>query len=313
MNILLAQSEGPSVDLEGAVDIDQAPTNLEEAVDVVVTKVGELWTGLLLSLPIILIGLVIFAILLVIVLTVARTFRRGISRAGVEPTVAGLLHRIVRTGLIFGALLFALSITGVRVGAVLGALAVLGFVVGLAVQGILENFVAGVILLIRQPFKIGDQIISGDYEGTVKEIDFRVTRLVAYDGTLNLVPNSDVYGTPIINLTRRGKRRTTVGIGVDYRDDQDQAREVLLEALRSVDGVMEDPAPQALLSELGDSSVNFELRYWTAPDIATVVVVRDRVLSAAKRAVDEAGLTIPWPIRTLIVDGDSQIQVGQRP
>ena len=312
--MLLAQSEPgePSNPLEG-VNLDDAPSDPEEAVNVVVEQIGDLWTSVLESLPIIAIGLVVLCVALLIANVVARTFRRGINRSGIGSAVAGLLFRIVRSLLVIAAILFALSVMGVEVGAVLGTLAVLGFAIGLAVQGILENFVAGVILLIRQPFKLGDQIVSGEYEGTVKEIDFRVTRLLGYDGTLSMIPNADVYGSPIVNLTAQGKRRSTVGIGVDYRDDQDEARRVLNEALRSVDGVLDDPAPEALLTELGDSSVNFELRYWTAPDIRSVRHVQDRVLSAAKRAIDDAGMSIPWPIRTLVVDGDSQIQVGRRP
>jgi small-conductance mechanosensitive channel len=180
---------------------------------------------------------------------------------------------------------------------------VIGVAVGLAVQGILENFIAGVILLVRQPFSAGDQVRSGEFEGTIDSIDLRVTRLIDYDGEMILIPNRDVYNNPLVNLTRRGKRRTVVMVGVDYRDDHDDARAVIHDAIRAVDGVLEHPEPEVLLTELGESSVNFEVRYWTRPDIRTVRRTQDRVLAAAKRGIQDAGMTIPWPIRTLVPDG----------
>ena len=117
-----------------------------------------------------------------------------------------------------------------------------------------------------------------------------------------LVPNHDVFTNPLTNLTRRGRRRTRVVIGVDYDDDHNQAREVIREAVQRVEGVHDDPPVQVMLTELGDSSVNFEVRYWTDPQIAEVAAVQDRVLSDAKSALDDAGLTIPWPVRTLVID-----------
>ncbi len=264
-----------------------------------------MWTGFLLSLPIIIIGVLVFAVALVVALGAARTVRRGAERARVDRSVAGLVHRIVRLVFIVAAALFALSVMGVSVGNVVTLLAVLGFAIGLALQGILQNFVAGIILLIRRPFRTGDQIITGDFEGTVEDIDFRITRIVSYDGTVALVPNAMVFDNPLINLTRRGKRRTTLTVGIDYRDDHDAAREVIADALCEVEGVLEMPPCEVLLTELADSSVNFELRYWTSPDIRSVRHTQDRVLSAVKTAIETAGMTIPWPIRTLVVDGDS--------
>jgi small-conductance mechanosensitive channel len=214
-----------------------------------------------------------------------------------------LLSRLVRLLGIIGALLLMLSVAGVEVGSVLAALAVAGVAVGLAVQGILENFIAGVILLVRKPFSAGDQVRSGEFEGTVESIDLRVTNLIDYDGEIILIPNRDVYNDPLVNLTRRGKRRTVVVVGVDYRDDHDDARAVIFDAVRSVEGVLDHPEPEVLLTELGESSVNFEVRYWTRPDIRSVRRTQDRVLAAAKRGIQDAGMTIPWPIRTLVPDG----------
>ena len=315
MDLWLAQEASASEDaLAGAVDdiLNNAPTSPGEAYDLIVQKFESLCTGLLLSLPIILIGIVVFLVGFAVASVISRAFARGLDRTSTDPVVGRLLARIARTLLILGALLFALSVMGVAVGNAVTFLAVLGFAVGLAIQGILENFVAGIILLIRKPFRAGDQVIIGDHEGTVDDIDFRVTTITAYDGTTQLIPNGQVYANPIINLTGRGRRRSTLSVGVDYRDDHDAAREVIKAALDAVDGVLEEPSSEVLLTELGDSSVNFELRYWTAPDIRSVRHTQDRVLSAVKTAIEGAGMTIPWPIRTLVVDPDSDIRVGER-
>jgi small-conductance mechanosensitive channel len=119
-----------------------------------------------------------------------------------------------------------------------------------------------------------------------------------------------VYTKPVVNLTRRGKRRSAVTVGIDYRDDHDAAREVIRQAVSAVDGVLEEHAVEVLLCELGESSVDFEVRYWTAPDIRSVTYTRDLVLAAIKTAIARAGMTIPWPIRTLVLDGPLEVTGG---
>lgn len=282
------------------------PATATEAADTV-TEVAEearsFGTMVVERLPRIGVAVAIGLIALVLVLLLAKAVERALASTRADHVAVVLLSRIVRLLGIIGALLMTLAIAGVEVGSVLAGLAVIGVAVGLAVQGILENFVAGVILLVRKPFSAGDQVRSGEFEGTIDSMDLRVTRLIDYDGELILIPNRDVYNNALVNLTRRGKRRTVVMVGVDYRDDHDDARAVILKAVRSVEGVLDHPEPEVLLTELGDSSVDFEVRYWTRPDIRSVRRTQDRVLAATKRAIQDAGLTIPWPIRTLVPDG----------
>ena len=253
--------------------------------------------------PVIAMALLIGVVGIVVSLMLANAVERALARTRADQVAVVLLSRIVRLVGVIGAILLALAIAGVPLGSVLAGLAVAGVAVGLAVQGILENFIAGIILLVRKPFSAGDQIKTGEYEGTIDSIDLRVTRVIDYDGELVMVPNRDVYNQPLVNLTRRGKRRTVVVVGVDYRDDHDDARAVILNAVSAVEGVLDQPEPEVLLTELGESSVNFDVRYWTRPDIRSVRRTQDRVLASAKRAIQEAGMTIPSPIRTLVPDG----------
>jgi small-conductance mechanosensitive channel len=254
-------------------------------------------------LPRVITGVVVGAIGLLLAFLLAKAVERALGRTRADHLAVVMLSRIVRLVGMIGAVLVGLATAGVAVGSVLAGLAVIGVAIGLAVQGTLENFIAGIIMMVRKPFSAGDQVRSGEFEGTIDAVDLRVTRLIDYDGELVLMPNRDVYNNTLINLTRRGKRRTVVMVGVDYRDDHDDARAIILDAVRAVEGVLDHPEPEVLLTELGESSVNFEVRYWTRPDIRTVQRTQDRVLASVKRGIQDAGLTIPWPIRTLIPDG----------
>ncbi len=276
-----------------------------DLVDVLREAVTQLTAGFVARLPLIGLAVVVLVVLLLGTRLVVRGVERGMRRGHVDDTVQRLVAMLLQVGLTIAAVLVALSIAGVSVGAALAGLGLAGLALAFALQSILENFVAGVLILVRRPFRRGDQIISGDFEGAVDDIDLRVTRLIDYDGELVLIPNATVFTEPLINLTRRGARRTRGTIGIDYRDDHDAAGTILREATAATEGVLADPPSEALLFELGESSVDFEVRYWTAPDIRSVRHTQDRVLRACKSAVESAGMTIPWPIRTLAPDRDA--------
>ena len=278
-------------------------TSVDEQLEPALETVEGLYQGFLRNLPLIGIALGLAVLGIVLTFSLTSAARRGLERTKADPVAVDFTIRILRLLGILFAILSAFAIAGVEVGPALAGLGLAGLAVAFAVQAILENFIAGIILLVRRPFRAGDQIRTGEFEGTIQDIDLRVTRLIDYDGVLTLIPNVNVYTNPVVNLTRRGKRRTVVTIGIDYRDDHDAAREVIRGAVTAVDGVLADPPPEVLLTELGESSVDFEVRYWTLPDIRSVRYTQDAVLSSAKRAIEDAGMTIPWPIRTLVVDG----------
>lgn len=284
--------------------------SVNDAAQVVLDTLYGLWQGLLSALPLIVIGLLIFVAGLFVARAAGRYTERGLARTSADRVAISLTQRLVTflTAVLFA--LFALAVAGVRIGAALATLGIVGIALAFAMQNILENFVAGIILMIRKPFRAGDQIRTSDFEGTVEEIDLRVTTITTYDGEVVLIPNSDVFRSPLHNRTRRGRRRSTFDIAIDYRDDHVAAHDVILEAIRDVEGVLGEPAPEVLLRELGESGLLFEMRYWTLPDNRTVRQVQDRVLSAAKSAVEAAGMTIPWPIRTLSFDNPVRLSDG---
>ncbi len=268
-----------------------------------VDTVNEMVAAFVAQLPLILIGAIFFFAGYVVIRLLMPSIDRALRRTDLDTSLRKLARATIRFTLTFILLLLSLSLAGVDVGTAFAALGIGGLALAFALQNILENFVAGLLILLRRPFLIGDLIVTNGYEGVVEDIRMRTTRLIAVDGEKVLVPNADVFRNPLMNLTDRGMRRTRLAVGIDYRDDHDAAREVLSRFLPTVDGVMSEPEPEVLIRALGDSSVEFELRYWTLPANSDVARARDRVLSAAKRAVEEAGMTIPWPIRTLVVDG----------
>jgi small conductance mechanosensitive channel len=282
------------------VDVDIAdPSNWWE----LLTEAAEsLAAGFIARLPLIVIAIIMLVLGLFAVRYAVRWTESGLRRARADVAVQRLVGNLLRVLLVLLVFLFALSLIGVEVGAVLAGLGLAGLALAFALQNILENFVAGMLILIRKPFRPGDQIESNEFSGTVEDIDLRVTRLRDFDDEIVLIPNATVFTEPIINLTRLGRRRTRVIVGIDYRDDHDRAREVLAAAVREVDGVLATPEPEVLCIELGDSSVDFEVSYWTLPQMREVRFVRDRVLRACKSAVETEGMTIPWPIRTLAAD-----------
>jgi small conductance mechanosensitive channel len=209
-------------------------------------------------------------------------------------------------GLAKGALLAVLALVvaavvfpSVNPASLFAGLGVLSIAASFAFQDILQNLLAGALLLIRRPFEEGDQIDVDGKNGTVELINLRETQLRTFDGQRYVIPNTDVYQAAVLVHTAFPSRRTSVLVGVDYDADLDQACQVALDALSMVDGVQADPAPQAYLVEFGDSAMVIDLRYWTEAHQAEVRRVQHRAIVAVKRAYDRAGIDIPFPIRTL--------------
>lgn len=224
---------------------------------------------------------------------------RRITHEDAERSAAVVLGRLVGYVAVVAGLVYALSVLDVRLGPLLGAVGIGGIAIALASQSLLANFLSSVILQVRRPFRRGDEISTNDHEGRVEEVNFRTVILRTWDGERVFVPSAAVVNAPIVNLTSMRRRRTTVAIGVAYDTHLETAQRVLQEAVAAVDGVLESPAPEALVEAFGDSSIDFAVRFWHAPDTPSLWRVRSRVAMAAKSALDDAGITIPFPQRVV--------------
>ncbi|MDQ6797060.1 MAG: mechanosensitive ion channel family protein, partial [Actinomycetota bacterium] len=206
----------------------------------------------------------------------------------------------IAAGLILAAGLFwSLSVLGLRLGPLFGALGIGGLAVAFAAQSILANFLASIILQTRRPFRRGDQVTTNDCEGVVEEVNFRTVRLRTYSGERVLVPCAEVLAQPITNHTTLGRRRTTLEVGVGYDADLETTRGLLLAATESADGVLAKPMPEVWVKAFDESAVTLSIRFWHAPDQATLWRVRSQVAIAVKVAFDHAGVAIPFPQRML--------------
>lgn len=235
---------------------------------------------------------------------VSRIVRRILTprlAARQTPSFGRVVSRLIGWSIVAVAVIFAVTLASPSVKPVdfIAGLGVFSIALGFAFQDILSNLLAGLLLIIRQPFQQGDQIEVNGYTGTVEGITIRETTLETFDGRRVIVPNADVYQSAIQVLTAFDKRRTSIEIGVGYDDDLGVAQDVILDACRNVDGVLSDPEPQAYLNGLGDNAVVFDLRYWTDPHQAEVRRIEHLVFRAVKDRLDDEGLDMPFPVRTL--------------
>jgi small-conductance mechanosensitive channel len=244
---------------------------------------------------------------------VYRLVSRLVQRGDGGGQAARLMGRVFASLVVAVGFVYSLQVLGVRLAPLLGALGIGGLALAFAAQSILENVFASVLLQSRRPFRLGDQIETNDFEGTVEDVNFRTVVLRTYAGEKVLIPCAQVLNAAITNYTAKGTRRTTLEVGVAYGSDLEAAQRVLLAASASVDGVRPEPAPEAWVEQFGESSIDFALRWWHLPDIATTWRVRSGVAMAVNAAFDEAGIEIPFPQRTLgfLAGGELGIRVAR--
>lgn len=191
---------------------------------------------------------------------------------------------------------------GVPLSALSTFLGLIGLGLSFALRDTIANFIAGLMIMVNQPFKVGDQIATQGEEGTVKDIRIRATDIRTYDGKLVIIPNSQLYNDVVINNTAYDERRFKVIVGVGYDDDVQKAKELAEETLEEISDIEAEPAPQVLVEELGGSSVNLQLRGWTKPSKANMVAVTSDVTQKIKEKYDAEGIDIPYPIRTVYLN-----------
>lgn len=203
----------------------------------------------------------------------------------------------------FGLLAIGAGLTvafpSVRPVDILGGLGIVSVAIGIAFQNVLANLFAGVLILVREPFRAGDQIAVAEIQGTVEEVNLRETVVRTFDGRRVLVPNSTVHGEVLTVQTGYTHIRSTIVVGVDYGTDLAEARQVVLKAVRAVPGVAADPAPECFLSELAPSTVNFDVRFWSGARQLEALETRDRVIEAVTAALSDAGIDLPPEVRLL--------------
>ncbi|MFN7945140.1 MAG: mechanosensitive ion channel family protein [Blastocatellia bacterium] len=257
----------------------------------------NLWHSLLARLPYLVIGLIVITAFVITARIVRRIIHTAGERTRLDVTLADLLGRLAWLGIIILGVFVAAVVVfpAFKPGDLVAGLGITSVAIGFAFKDILQNFFAGILILWRRPFRIGDEIRTKDFEGTVEDINTRSTWLKTYDGERVIVPNSDVYTSPIMVRTAFHKRRLKFVVGIGYPDSIEQARATIEQVLEQTEGVMKDPGPWVYVSELAPSSVNFTVWFWTEPEQAKALAAANRVATGIKLALDKAGIDMPYP------------------
>ena len=243
-----------------------------------------------------------------------RSFVHRVTPGPRDSSIGIVLGRLAYAGLILLGVFVALTIVipSLEFSAIFAALGLGGVALGFAFQDIFQNLLAGILILLRQPFREGDEITSGAYTGTVESIETRATFIRTYDGRRVIIPNSQIYTDPVQVITAYHMVRSEYDVGIGYGDDISTAKRIALETVQGIEGVMEDPAPDVLTWDLAGSSVNLRVRWWSDPTRKHVVELRSEVLQAVKEALSGAGIDLPFPTQQILFHDQTESTDGDR-
>ena len=298
---------------EAAAQADTAAVDFVEATGQAVGTVQGYVDAVYRALPALAVAVLVFVLLWLVARGVRGIIHR-VTPGPVDSPIGIVLGRLATAFLLLLGVLIGLVLVfpGFTIAGLVGALGVGGLVLGFAFQDIFQNLLAGVLLLLRQPFRVGDEIVSGDYVGRVESIETRATYIRTYDGRRVIIPNSQIYSDPVQVITAYGLLRSEYDVGIGYGDDIDTAKRIALETLRGVEGVLEEPAPDVLTWDLAGSSVNLRVRWWTDPARASVVQTRDRVLARVAQAMARGGIDLPFPTQVVLFHDQTEETDGDR-
>lgn len=229
----------------------------------------------------------------------SRAAKGLLDRSGVDAALAGFLSNIAYAVLLALVIIAAVDTLGVKTTSVIAIFGAAGLAVGLALQGSLSNFAAGVMLMIFRPFKAGDFISAAGIDGVVEQVRVFNTLVRTTDNREITVPNKRILDDNIVNFTARDTRRIDLVMGIGYDDDIGKAKEIFEKVLAEDDRVLAEPAPVIMVLELADSSVNIAVRPWTRT--ADYWATRGDLLHRMKTELEKAGLSIPYPQRDIHV------------
>lgn len=242
-------------------------------------------------------GLLYALVILVVGIWVAKKIRsllkKVMGKKSVDPAVGSFVSSLAYYALVAFVVIAALAEVGVETASFAVVLGAAGLAIGLALQGSLSNFAAGVLILIFKPFRIGDFVELAGTSGTVRQITIFTTELSTADNKKVIVPNSSAMGGNIVNYSAHDTRRVDLVMGISYEDDIDKAKRVLEDILNADERVLKEPAPTVAVVELADSSVNFVVRPWV--NKADYWGVYFDVTETVKKRFDAEGISIPFP------------------
>ncbi|QNE39711.1 mechanosensitive ion channel family protein [Hymenobacter sp. NBH84] len=278
-------------------------------------KINAMGRDFMALLPNLILGIVVFVIFLFIASGVRSLVRKVTASRQQSQSLTLLLSRLAYVFMLIVGILvtFTVMIPSFTPTTLISALGVGGVAIGFAFKDIFQNFLAGILLLLTEPFKINDQIKYKDFEGTVETIQTRATTIKTYDGRRVVIPNAELFINSVTVNTAYEKRRLQYDVGIGYGDDIAKARQLMLEAMREVEGVLSDPAPEALVVDLADSTVNLRARWWiNPPRRSDYMESMDGVLEAIKNKLVLNGIDLPFPTQQILLHDQTEETDGDR-
>ncbi|WP_428938787.1 mechanosensitive ion channel family protein [Fontivita pretiosa] len=225
----------------------------------------------------------------------------SMKKGEVDSSIRDLLGAMIKWAVMGFGIVIACNQLGIPIVAMLTGVSIIGLAVGFAAQETLANFIAGIVIFLDKPFKVGDWIEVDGTFGQVKRVTFRSTRILTLDGEYHVVPNTQMLSTKFSNHSTNPINRVNIPIGISYRSSIDKAREVLLGLTRNDDRLVQNPPPEVVVSSLGPSSVDLLLRFWIA-DESIERRIGYEYIERAKKALDAAGIEIPFPHLQLFIE-----------
>jgi len=236
-----------------------------------------------------------------LMLIVRRLVTGALRRANVPDTVQNLMSRFVKYAIILVAALTIAAQLHINVTSMVAGLGIAGLAVSFAAQDTIANIISGITLVIDRPFTEGDWVQIGNTHANVKQLRLRTTVLNTFDGEIIVIPNQSISQEKVVNYTLTPRARVRVPIGIAYKEDIREARRVMLSTVEGDERLESDPEPVVIVTDLGDSSVNLELRFW-ATDALQKFPLTWEYTEKCKRALDEADIEIPFPHRQLFLE-----------
>lgn len=283
--------------------------------------VGIIWRSLqhiavsvLAAVPRLVLGALLFALFFFIARVARRVIRRVANRKGETRTLEIAIGRLVQVIIVLFGVLAALTAAfpSFTAANLISALGVGGVAIGFAFKDIFQNFLAGLLILITKPFRVGDQISFKEFEGSVEDIQTRATYLKTYDGRRVIIPNGELFTNSVTVNTSFARRRSQHDIGIGYGDDIDKAREIILGVLTDADGVDPDPRADVIVVELADSTVTLRARWWSNSHMVEVLNAQDQVLTRIKNELTAAGIDLPFPTQQILFHDQTENSDGDR-
>lgn len=259
------------------------------------TILQQLLVDFLTLLPSLIAALVVFAVGLYIASIIRRLVRRGLERRTQNSQPITLLSQLSYWLVVILMAAISLQMVGFNLTAFLAGLGIAGITIGFALQDVSKNFIAGVLMLIQQPFDIGEFIMVDDYAGTVEAIDLRATQVRTVDGKLVLIPNGEVMVSAITNFSEAEKRRVAISTGVAYESDPDDVRRTALAAITNIEGLISDPLPNVLFENFGNTTMDLTIYFWIDTSQTNVASAKDAGLKVIKNAFEQAQIDMPLP------------------